>query len=116
MKGRQMAIDLKSMSRKELEKLAGDVEKSLEKLRKKDLKKVRLEMEKLAAAHGVTVEDIMGSKATTKASPKNAVKPKSAPKYADPADKSRTWTGKGRQPEWFKSAISAGDAPESMAV
>jgi DNA-binding protein H-NS len=111
-----MAIDLKSMSRKELEKLAGDVEKSLEKLRKKDLKKVRLEMEKLAAAHGVTVEDIMGSKATTKASPKNAVKPKSAPKYSDPADKSRTWTGKGRQPEWFKSAISAGDAPESMAV
>jgi DNA-binding protein H-NS len=111
-----MAIDLKSMSRKELEKLAGDVEKSLEKLRKKDLKEVRLEMEKLAAAHGVTVEDIMGSKATAKASPKNAVKPKSAPKYADPADKSRTWTGKGRQPEWFKSAISAGDAPESMAV
>jgi DNA-binding protein H-NS len=107
-----MAIDIKNMSRKELEKLAGDVEKSLEKLRKKDLKKVRQEMEKLAAAHGVTVEDIMGSTAT----PKKAVKPKAAPKYANPADKSKTWTGKGRQPEWFKSAISAGKAPESMAV
>jgi len=111
-----MAVDLKNMSRKELEKLAVDVEKSLEKLRKKDLKKVLFEMEKLAAAHGVTLEDIMGSKATAKASPKNPVKPQSAPKYADPADKSRTWTGKGRQPEWFKSATSAGNAPESMTV
>ena len=111
-----MVFDLKSMSRKELEKLAGDVEKSLEKHRKRDLKKVRQEMEKLAAAHGVTVEDIIGSKTTAKATPKKAVKPKSAPKYADPADKSKTWTGKGRQPEWFKSAISAGKTPESMAV
>ncbi|AGI70685.1 histone-like nucleoid-structuring family protein [Octadecabacter arcticus 238] len=111
-----MVFDLKSMSRKELEKLASDVEKSLEKHRKKDLKRIRQEMEKLAAAHGVTVEDILGSGATAKATPKKAVKPKSAPKYADPADKSKTWTGKGRQPEWFKSAISAGKTPESMAV
>jgi DNA-binding protein H-NS len=111
-----MVFDLKSMSRKELEKLASDVEKSLEKHRKKDLKRIRQEMEKLAAAHGVTVEDIIGSGATAKATPKKAVKPKSAPKYADPADKSKTWTGKGRQPEWFKSAISAGKTPESMAV
>jgi DNA-binding protein H-NS len=111
-----MVFDLKSMSRKELEKLASDVEKSLEKHRKKDLKRIRQEMEKLAAAHGVTVEDIIGSGATAKATPKKAVKPKSAPKYADPADKSKTWTGKGRQPEWFKSAISAGKIPESMAV
>lgn len=113
-----MAIDLKNMSRKELEKLASDVGKSIEKHRKKDLKKVRLEMEKLAAAHGVTFEDIMGNKAATKATPKKAatVKAKSAPKYADSADKSKTWTGKGRQPEWFKSAIAAGQTPDSMAI
>ncbi|MFQ3183000.1 MAG: DNA-binding protein H-NS [Alteromonas macleodii] len=113
-----MAIDLRSMSRKELEKLASDVEKSLDKIRKKDLKKVRLEMEKLAAAHGVTVEDIIGNKPTTKAAPKKAVasKVKSPAKYADSEDKSKTWTGKGRQPEWFKSAIAAGQTPENLAV
>jgi DNA-binding protein H-NS len=111
-----MAIDLKNMSRKELEKLAGDVEKSLDKIRKKDLKKVRMEMDKLAAAHGVTVEDIMGSVTNSKAAPKKAIKAKSVPKYADPADKSKTWTGKGRQPEWFKSAVIAGQTPENMAV
>ncbi|MDE0968973.1 MAG: H-NS histone family protein [Octadecabacter sp.] len=113
-----MAVDLRNMSRKELEKLAGDVEKSLDKIRKKDLKKVRLEMEKLAAAHGVTVEDIIGNKPPAKAAPKKtaSAKVKSPPKYADSEDKSKTWTGKGRQPEWFKLAIAAGQTPESLAV
>ena len=107
-----MKFDLKSMTRRELEKLGGDVEKALDRLRKKDLKKVRAEMEKLAAAHGVSVEDVMGGAAK----PKKAPKAKSAPKYANPSDTSQTWTGKGRQPEWFKSAIAAGTSPDSMAI
>ena len=108
-----MKIELKKMSRKELEKLASDVEKQLERLRKKDLKKLRQEMEKLAASHGVTVEEAM---AMTPAPKKAGPKTKSVPKYANPSDKSQTWTGKGRQPEWFKAAIAAGKTPESMAI
>jgi len=107
-----MKIDLKSMTRKELEKLGRDVEKALERLRKQDLKKVRQEMEKLAAAHGVSLEDVIVSKAA----PKKAPKAKSTPKFANPADPSQTWTGKGRQPDWFKSAVAAGKSPDSMAL
>lgn len=107
-----MAIDLKSMTKKELEKLARDVDKALDRLHKKDLKKVRDEMEKLAAQHGVSVEEVMGGAVKAKKTPKA----KSAPKYANPDDKSKTWTGKGRQPDWFKSAIAAGKSPESMAI
>jgi DNA-binding protein H-NS len=108
-----MKIDLKNMTRKELEKLGSDVNKALEKLRKKDLKKVRQEMEKLAAAHGVSVEDILGAKAPAA---KKTPKTKSVPKYANPADRTQTWTGKGRQPVWFKSAIEAGKSADSMAI
>ena len=111
-----MAIDLKNMSRKELEKLGRDIEKALDKLRKKDLKLVRQEMEKLAAAHGVSVEEVLGGKAVHKSAPKKATKTKSAPKYANPADKSQTWSGKGRQPDWFKTAVAAGKSPEKMAI
>lgn len=109
-----MKINLKNMTRKELEKLGKDVSKALDKLHKQDLKKVRQEMEKLAAAHGVKVEDVLGSGA--KPAAKTAAKAKSAPKFANPADKSQTWTGKGRQPDWYKSAIAAGKSPDSMAV
>ena len=109
-------INLNDMTRKQLEKLGKDVSKALDRLHKKDLKKVRLEMEKLAAAHGVRVEDVLGG---TKAAPRKstkATKAKSPPKYANPSDASQTWTGRGRQPVWYKTEIEAGATPESMAV
>lgn len=109
-----MIPNLKTMNRKELEKLGRDVEKALEKLRKGDLKKVRQEMEKLAAAHGVSVEDVLGGKAAPKKIAK--AKTKSVAKFANPADASQTWTGKGRQPTWFKDAIASGKSAESMAI
>ncbi len=111
-----MAFDLKNMSRKELEKLARSVEKQLARLQQKDLKKVRAEMEKLAAAHGVSVQDVLGGIAPAKKTAKTKPKTKSVARYANPADPSQTWTGKGRQPNWFKDAIDAGTSPENMAI
>lgn len=110
-----MTIDLKNMTRKELEKLGRNVEKQLEKLQKQDLKKVRAEMEKIAAAHGVSVDEVLGGKA---APAKKSTKPKtkSVARFANPADPTQTWTGKGRQPNWFKSAVDAGKSPDSMAI
>jgi len=107
-----MKIDLKIMSRKELEKLNADVNKALDRHRKKDLQKVRAEIEKLAAAHGVSVADVLGGAVKGSKAPKA----KSPPKFANPADPSQTWTGKGRQPDWYKSAVAAGSDPESMMI
>jgi DNA-binding protein H-NS len=42
--------------------------------------------------------------------------PKSAPQFANPADKSQTWTGKGRQPNWFRQAVEKGTNPEKMRI
>lgn len=111
-----MAIDLKSMTKKELEKLAQNVERQLERLKKQDLKKARDAAEKAAAAHGFQLSDILGGAApaakTRKAKPKAA----GVAKYANPADSNQTWTGKGRQPQWFKDAVAAGKSPESMEL
>lgn len=109
-----MKFDLKNMSRKDLEKLQSDVEKALEKLRKSDVKKVRAEMEKLAAAHGVSLEEVMDGKTAGKT--RKAKGTKSTPKFANPADPSQTWTGRGRQPEWYKAELAKGAAPDSMAI
>ena len=109
-----MKIDLKNMTRKELEKLGRDVEKALEKIQKRELKQVRAEMEKLAAAHGVSIADVLNAKPATRKTPK--AKTSSAAKYANPKNPAQTWTGKGRQPNWFKAAVDAGAKPESLAV
>ncbi|SLN26356.1 H-NS histone family protein [Pseudooctadecabacter jejudonensis] len=110
-----MAIDLKSMSKKELEKLARDVQKALDRLHAQDVKKVRQEMEKLAASHGVSVEEVLGAPAKPGKATKAAKSP-SKPKYANPADPSQTWTGKGRKPDWFHAAIKSGATAESLAI
>ena len=35
-------------------------------------------------------------------------------KYRD--EEGRTWTGRGKRPNWFKAALEAGKTPEDLAV
>jgi DNA-binding protein H-NS len=37
-------------------------------------------------------------------------------RYANPANPSDTWTGRGRKPGWFIAALAAGRNPEDMAI
>ena len=112
-----MKPDLKSMTRKELEKLKSNVEKALTKLAEKDKKAALAAAEKAAAAHGFSLAEITGAP-STKAQRKRKSGPKtpSSPKYKNPNDPEQTWTGKGRQPQWFKSAIQSGTAPDAMEI
>ena len=109
-----MKFDLKNMSRKELDKLKVNVDKALAKLSATDKKAALFAAEKAAAAHGFSLADITGIAAPCKA--KTGPKKISAPKYQNPADASQTWTGKGRQPDWFKAAIVAGITPDAMEI
>jgi len=112
-----MKTDLKSMTRKELEKLKANIDKALAKLAEKDKKAALAAAEKAAAAHGFSLAEITGDAATRKtrkviAGPKTV----SAPKYVNPVNSDQTWTGKGRQPVWFKSAIANGTTPDAMEI
>lgn len=110
-------MDLRKMTRKELEKLRDRVDKQLEKLAATDRKAALAEAEKVARAHGFSLKELTGADAAPKTRRKSGgAKSKSVPKYANPADSSQTWTGKGRQPGWFKDAIAAGKSPDSMAI
>ena len=109
-----MKFDLKNMSRKELEKLKANVEKALAKLSAADKKAALVAAEKAAAAHGFSLAEITSDAAPRK--PKTGPKKVSAPKYKNPADVTQTWTGKGRQPDWFKAAIAAGTTPDAMEI
>jgi DNA-binding protein H-NS len=109
-----MKPDLKTMTRKELEKLKANVEKALAKLAANDKKAALVAAEKAAAAHGFSLADITGDVAPRKA--KTGPKKISPPKYKNPADDTQTWTGKGRQPDWFKAAIAAGTTPDAMEI
>lgn len=112
-----MKTDLKTMTRKELEKLKANVETALQKLAEKDKKAALAAAEKAAAAHGFSLAEITGDAPVRKMrKAKSGPKTVSVAKYKNPADAEQTWTGKGRQPDWFKSAIANGTTPDAMEI
>ena len=104
-----MAHDIADLSEAELIALQADIEKELVKKsaqKKADAKKA---LENTAKEYGFTVQELLGGKAA-------AGKPASVAKFANPANPSQTWTGKGRQPAWFKDAIASGTPASDMEL
>lgn len=113
-----MKVDLKSMNRKELEKLLVDAKKALQSVQDRDRRQARKAAEKAAAEFGFSLGDLSEGAVTTKGRKSKAKKagPKSKPQYANPSDPTQTWTGKGRQPNWYRAAIDNGTSPQEMKI
>jgi DNA-binding protein H-NS len=110
--GDDMKINLGELTEKQLEKLKSDIDNELVGRTKQKLAEARKAVEEAAKKHGFSLNDLLGGKGRAKAAPKSA----GAPKYRNPADSTQTWSGRGRQPEWFKAAIASGKSPDDMAI
>jgi DNA-binding protein H-NS len=103
-----------------LEAIKAEITKRASNSKEKALK----ELKAVAAKHGVSLESLLGgkpAKASTAKSPrgkKPVAKPrgKVAAKYANPADQSQTWTGRGRKPIWVVEALASGKTQEDLAI
>ena len=104
-----MSLDLNSLSVKELRDLQVQVVRAIATFEERAKKAAAAALEDLAKSHGFTLADFTGVTAPKKRSP-------SAAKYANPADKSQTWSGRGRKPHWYIAAIAAGKKPEDLEV
>ena len=112
-----MQADLKSMTRKELEKHLKDVQKALQSAKARDHREARKAAERAAAEYGFSLDQLSDDAAKPRKAVKGkAKKTKVKPMYANPADPSQTWTGKGRQPNWFREAVSNGASPDSLKI
>ena len=105
-----MAVNLKKMSDKELAKLEGELAKEIGERAKGKLVEAKKAVEAAAKKHGFSLTDIVGGK-------RGGAKKAPAPaKYRNPADASQTWSGRGRQPAWFKDAIAKGTDAKKLAI
>lgn len=113
-----MNKDLKAMNRKELEKLLTDVKKALQAAQSRDRRDARKAAERAAAEFGFSLNELDDEKPAKEKKAKSAKKPVklSKPKYANPGDPSKTWTGKGRQPNWFRVAVENGTDPTALEI
>lgn len=104
-----MGIDLDALSGEELVSLKKEADKALASLVTRKKAEALAAVEAVAKEHGFTLKELMGGKSS-------GGKTAGAARYANPEDASQTWTGKGRQPEWFKSAIEAGKSREDLEI
>ena len=102
-----MAVDLDSMSKEELQTLKKNVDKALTSFEKRQREAALAAAQKAAQEHGFSLDDILGKKAAGKTS---------VPKYRNPQDATQTWSGRGRQPAWYKQAINAGTDPTDLEI
>lgn len=104
-----MNLDLNSMSLKELKELQSQVGKAIAGFEDRKKRAALAELEEKARELGFSLAELTGATAPRKRAPASA-------KYANPADKSDTWSGRGRKPRWFADALASGNKPEDMAL
>ncbi|MDA7429257.1 H-NS histone family protein [Primorskyibacter aestuariivivens] len=99
-------FNLDSLSLKELKQLQKDVTKAISSFEDRRKKEALAALEAKAAEMGFSLSDLTTGKGGKI----------SAPKYRNPDDGSQTWTGRGRKPAWFISALERGVSPEDMLI
>ena len=101
--------ELVAMSEKQLKKLMADITAELKGRDAQKLNDARKAAEEAANKHGFSLKDLVAGKPKAK-------KLAAAPKYRNPADPAQTWTGRGRQPVWYKDAVAAGTDPKKLEI
>jgi DNA-binding protein H-NS len=95
--------DLSKLSLAELRTLESQVQEALKTHNYLAISKAREQILHIAQSAGLSIDDILASKA-----PKRVKSASVAVKYRNPDDASQTWTGRGRQPLWIKAWVDAG--------
>ncbi len=103
-----MNIDLDKLSKEELEQLKKDVDKALKSVDARRKAEAKRAADQAAKEYGFSLDDLFGS------TPSKGTK--GVPKYANPADPSQTWTGRGRKPGWVNDALNAGKSLDDLAL
>ena len=102
-------IDLSKLSLDDLKTLKKDVERAIGDFQKRKRDEAMKEMQAVAKKHGLSLDEVVGGK------PKGR-KAKSPAKYRNPENPEQEWSGRGRQPAWYKDALASGKKPESMEI
>lgn len=104
-----MSVDLNTLSLKELKELQSQVAKTIAGFEDRKKKEAIAELEERARTLGFSLAELTGTVVARKRAPATA-------KYANPANPTDTWSGRGRKPRWFDAALKAGKRPDDMAV
>ncbi len=100
--------ELAEMSLEELKALQVKVTRAIDTYEDRRKKEALAVVEAKAREMGFSISDLYG---TNKKG--HAPRP---PKYRHPENPELTWSGRGRQPQWFKDAVEEGAQPDDFLI
>lgn len=98
-----------------LERQSAEIQRQLSQVLKQERAGIITKIRALMDAHGLTLEDLGGSKGLKASGGAGTKKIAVAPKYRDPAT-GNTWSGRGLKPKWLSAALAAGKAIEEFKI
>lgn len=99
------AFDLTAMPLPELKALKKQVDAAVEGFDARKKAEALAEVAAKAKELGFDLHQLTGAK------PGKATRAPAVQKFANPADSTQTWSGRGVKPGWFKALIAAGKEP-----
>lgn len=105
-------VDLSNYSLAELKGLQHDIEREIKNRQHHEVRSAREKILAIAQAAGVSVDELLSITARKEKSAGQKV----AAQYANPADTSMTWTGRGRQPRWVAEALAGGKTLDDLRI
>ena len=100
--------DFDTMSLDELKRLKRDLDKAIAVFDERRKSEARRDLEEKAREYGFSLSELAKAKTTKRGTV--------APKYRNPGNPKQVWTGRGRQPIWFREAIVAGTEPDDLKI
>ncbi|PIV33002.1 MAG: histidine biosynthesis protein [Lysobacterales bacterium CG02_land_8_20_14_3_00_62_12] len=108
-----MSIDLKNLSKSELNDLIKSAERRKNELVSENVQRVRDNIAKLLSSEGLSFEQVYGGRQGGK---EKVVKYKVRPKYCNPDNPTQKWSGRGLKPRWFAAALAAGKQEKDLLI
>ena len=101
-------LDFDTMSLDELKRLKKELDKAIAHYDDRRKAEARRDLEEKAREYGFSLSELAGAKTTKSGTV--------AAKYRNPGNPEQTWSGRGRQPVWFREAIVAGAEPDDLKI
>ncbi|GGP22042.1 H-NS histone family protein [Silvimonas iriomotensis] len=106
-----MTIEFSKYTTAQLQQLQVEVGQAIERRKVDDKKNLISELHALAAEKGFNLKDLLGTGDSG-----GKKKGPAAAKYANPKDKSQTWSGRGRKPVWALDHLNAGGSLDDLVI
>jgi DNA-binding protein H-NS len=105
--------DLSNYNLAELKGLQFDIEKEIKSRQQDEVRKARERILAIAQGVGVPVTALI---ATAGGAKKGGKGRQGEARFRNPADRSQTWTGRGRQPKWIAEALAGGKSLDDLRI